>query len=424
MGSANLRFPRPFRQKQIPGSAPQGPGLGKTDKKLRTENQFHKSQSFFLHSDAVLAFPSVRQCGMTPGVMRTPRMLAAISFSAIMLVSSSSPAQSLTPAEKTQVSQMIEELHQKLHGSSATNNSRAVSTLQAILKSPKATSQYYMACIKELQFDAVGKRESEWREWRERNEDRVKSTEHVAALQYQAKFLLLTLAVALEEDEAAGVKKVMPLLIDYYDDLTRDFDKLEGHRQILITPALESVFADRLKLTLTMPSLKKWIDAPLPVSAVYDEVILPHFRKEKNHSALQAAWDKRIVHESKTLMVAGRGETLGLPVELPAGIPENIARRFGLDSRDSKREQQREDVRQKKISEEDFRKDRLPILHWGKNRDALLHGSNAAASLRDLGRIIRENLAHSEAPNWLKELKSLAAEGSNPESDNPTASKP
>ena len=87
---------------------------------------------------------------------------------------------------------LIEELHQKLHGSSATNNSRAVSTLQTILKSPKATSQYYMACIKELQFDAVGKRESEWREWRERNEDRVKSTEHVAALQYQAKFLRLS----------------------------------------------------------------------------------------------------------------------------------------------------------------------------------------------------------------------------------------
>ena len=361
---------------------------------------------------------------MPVGMMRTPSMLPAIAFSATMLVYSSSSAQSLTPAEKTQVNQMIEELHQKLHGSSATNNSRAVSTLQAILKSPKATSQYYMACIKERQFDAVGKRESEWREWRERNEDRLKSTEHVAALQYQAKFLLLTLAVALEGDEAAGVKKVMPLLIDYYDDLTRDFDKLEGHRRILITPALESVFADRLKLTLTMPPLEKWIDAPLPISAVYDGVILPHFRKEKNHPALQAAWDKRIVHESKTLEVAGRGGALGLPVDLPAGIPEDIARRFGLDGRDSKREQQREDTRQKKISGEDFRKDRLPVLHWGKNRDALLYGPNAASSLQTLGRIIRENLAHSEAPNWLKELKSLAAGGPNAESDNPTANKP
>ncbi len=356
-------------------------------------------------------------------MIRTLNMLPAIAFSATMLVYSSSSAQSLTPAEKTQVDQMIEELHQKLHGGSATNNSRAVSTLQAILKSPKATYQYYMASIKELQFDAVGKRESEWREWRERNEDRLKSTEHVAALQYQAKFLLLTLAVALERDEAAGVKKVMPLLIDYYDYLTRDFDKLEGQRRILITPALDSVFADRLKLTLTMPPLETWIDAPLPISTVYDVVILPHFRKEKNHPALQAAWDKRIVHESKTLVVAGRGGALGLPVDLPAGIPENLTRRFGLDSRDRKRDQQREDTRQKKVSEEDFRKDRLPILHWGKNRDALLLGPNAASSLQTLGRIIRENLAHSEAPNWLKELKSLTGGGSNAESDNPTANK-
>ena len=101
-------------------------------------------------------------------------MLSAIIFSATVLVYSNSSAQSLSPGEKKQVDQMIEELHQKLHGGSATNNSRAVSTLQTILKSSKATYQYYMDCIKEAQFDSVGKRESEWRQWRERNEDRSK----------------------------------------------------------------------------------------------------------------------------------------------------------------------------------------------------------------------------------------------------------
>ncbi len=303
---------------------------------------------------------------------------------------------------------MIEELHRKLHGGSATNNSRAVSTLQTILKSSKATYQYYMDCIKEAQFDAVGKRESEWREWRERNEDRIKSPEHVAALQYQAKFLLLTLAVSLENSEGAGVKKVMPLMIDYYDDLTRDYDKLGGQRGMLTTPALESVFAQRLKLGLTMPSLDTWIEAPLPISRAYEGVILPHFRKENNHSSIQAAWDKRIIHESKTLEVSGRGGTLDLPMDLPAGIPENLIRRFGLENRDRRRGQQRDDSRQKKLSEEDFRKDRLPVLHWGKNRDAVLFGSAPSSSLQALGRIIRENITHPEAPNWLKDLKGLA----------------
>ena len=265
-----------------------------------------------------------------------------------------------------------------------------------------------MDCIKEAQFDAVGKRESEWREWRERNEDRIKSPEHVAALQYQAKFLLLTLAVSLENSEGAGVKKVMPLMIDYYDDLTRDYDKLGGQRGMLTTPALESVFAQRLKLGLTMPSLDTWIEAPLPISRAYEGVILPHFRKENNHSSIQAAWDKRIIHESKTLEVSGRGGTLDLPMDLPAGIPENLIRRFGLENRDRRRGQQRDDSRQKKLSEEDFRKDRLPVLYWGKNRDAVLFGSAPSSSLQALGRIIRENITHPEAPNWLKDLKGLA----------------
>ncbi len=343
--------------------------------------------------------------------MRTVTTLAALVFSAVLLVCSSSSAQSLTPAEKNEVDQMIEELHEKLHGGSATNNSRAVSTLQTILKTPKATYQYYMSCIKELQFDAPGKRESEWRDWRERNEDRLKADEHVAALQYQARFLLLTLGVALEKDEGAGVKKVMPLLIDYYDDLTGNFEKLEGQQQILTASALDSVFADRLKLNLTMPSLETWVDAPLPVSRVYDGVILPHFRKEKNHPAIQAAWDKRIVHESSTLGVSTRGGALDLPMDLPSGIPQDLIRRFGLDSRDRKREQQREDTRRKKVSEDDFRKDRLPVLYWGKNRDAAQFGPTPASSFQALGRIIRENLTHPEAPNWLKELKGLSEGG-------------
>ena len=355
--------------------------------------------------------------------MKTPLpMLTAIAVavSATCLVSGLSSAQSITPPEKRQVDQMIEELHQKLHGGSAKNNARAVSTLRVILKSPKATYQYYIDSIKELQFDAVGKRESDWREWRERNEDRLKSTEHIAALHYQVKFLLLTSAVALEKDEATGVKKVMPELIEYYDDLTRDFDRLEDQRRVLTASALDSVFAERLKLPLTLPPLQTWIGSPLPVSSVYDGVILPHFRKEKNHSALQAAWDKRIVHESKTLAVATGGGALDLPAGLPAGIPSDLARRFGFDTGDRKRGQRREETRQRKVSQEDFRKELLPILLWGKNRDALIFGANQASSFNALGRIIRENLAHPEAPKWLAELKTLAAGSPKAEPDDTT----
>ena len=353
--------------------------------------------------------------------MKTPLpTLTAIVVSATFLVSGLSSAQSITPSEKKRVDQMIGELHQKLHGGSAKNNLRAVSTLRAILKSPKATYQYYMDSIKELQFDAVGKRESDWRDWRERNEDRLKSTEHIAALHYQVKFLLLTLAVALEKDETTGVQKVMPELIEYYDDLTRDFDRLEGQSRVLTASALASVFAERLKLPLSLPPLQTWMDSPLPVSAVYDGVILPHFRKEKNHSALQAAWDKRIIHESKTLALATGGGALGLPAGLPAGIPSDLARRFGFDTGDRNRDQRREDTRQRKVSQEDFTKERLPTLLWGKNRDALIFGSNQASGFNALGRIIRENLAHAEAPNWLAELKTLAAGSAKAEADDKT----
>ena len=48
-------------------------------------------------------------------------------------------------------------------------------------------------------------------------------------------------------------------------------------------------------------TLDKWIYAPLPISAGYEQLILPRYRKSKDHKALQAAWNKRIMQESKTL---------------------------------------------------------------------------------------------------------------------------
>ena len=59
--------------------------------------------------------------------MKTPLpTLTAIAVSATFLVSGLSSAQSITPSEKKRVDQMLEELHQKLHGGSAKNNSRAI----------------------------------------------------------------------------------------------------------------------------------------------------------------------------------------------------------------------------------------------------------------------------------------------------------
>ena len=77
MYSAQTRSSGTFRQKQIPSSAPQGPGLGETDKKLRTENQFHKSLTVItLWLSALLAHAAQLHIGTAETIITPDRPIA------------------------------------------------------------------------------------------------------------------------------------------------------------------------------------------------------------------------------------------------------------------------------------------------------------------------------------------------------------
>ena len=310
-------------------------------------------------------------------------------------------AQDLTPSERKKVETMIEEIDTVLLGGSKKNNARALTMCQAALRSTKTTYEFFMDCTKEVDFDLAGKRESDWREWKTRNEDRYKSKEHVAALQFQLRYLVLTLGVLGAENEGLAMKKALPELVSYYDLVAASIEKLEDHRSVLSGSVLESIFAKKLKLNLTVENEGNWSPSPLPVSQGYDLVILPHLRNEKNARALANAWDKRISQEAKTLD-PGSGSGFGLG---------GLGRRFGRDQRDRERDERREDTRKKKVSIEEFTSRRLPELQWGKARDALVYGDEAAASFAALGRVLRENLEHPEAKAWLSELKAFANGG-------------
>lgn len=332
------------------------------------------------------------------------KILPAVLSPALVLGMISSPAvaQGLTPIQQKQVESMIEELDLALNGGAEKNNARALARCQAAAKSPKAAYDFFMEATRKLDFDEAGKRESDWREWRDRNEDRHKSSGHLAARQFQLRYLVLTLKLAAAKQQKTAIREAIPDLLAYYDLLADHFEKLEEHHRVLSEPVLESVFARNLKLDVSLHRTDGWVYAPLPVSSVYEQVILPHYREAKNHRALQAAWDKRIVQESMTLAAEGTEPARPTPAWGSGG------RRFLRDQRDREREERQEENRQQKVSEASFRSERLPELQWGKEQDNLLFGPDRPAAFAALGRILRENLAHRQATTWLGELKALA----------------
>lgn len=333
--------------------------------------------------------------------MKTKRSLAALSalWMAGLLPL---PAQDLTPTERQKVNAMIAEIDTVLLGGSKKNNVRALATCRAALKSTKTTYDFFLEATKEVDFDQAGKRESDWREWKTRNGDRYKSKEYIAALQFQLRFLVLTLGVLGAEDGQAVMEKALPELVSFYDRVAASIEKLDEHRGVLSRSVLESVFAKKLKLNITVQNEGNWPPAALPVSQGYELVILPYLRNQKDARALANAWDKRISQEAKTL---DPGSGTGF------GRGGGLGRRFGGDQRDREREERREETRQKNVSIEEFTARRLPELQWGQARDALTYGDDAAGSFVALGRVLRENMEHPQALAWLIELKALAKGG-------------
>ncbi|MEM0970069.1 MAG: hypothetical protein AAGJ31_12000, partial [Verrucomicrobiota bacterium] len=215
-------------------------------------------------------------------------------------------AQELSPSEREQLGKIVSQIEETLTGGVSNNNERALSTCIAAAGSPKAAGTFFMECTKVLDFEEAGKRESDWREWRDANEDWIESDDHLLALQLQLRFLILKLqftkaATTDEEHQAAARDQLIPAIMRYYDEVAASISQLEGQRSVLTSSVSNSKFAKRLKLDITLDVPEPWVDSPLPVDAVYEQVILPNLREGTKHPSLMEAWDRRTAHEKGML---------------------------------------------------------------------------------------------------------------------------
>ncbi len=319
----------------------------------------------------------------------------------VLLVSAPSLAAQNQPAPDAATAQILEEiasLQAALDGGAASNNERALSTIMTALASAKATYDLYMDSRKQLEFEEQGKRESDWREWRDANEERLRSQEHIEALRFQLRYLALTIAAA-EAQRVEGAErearrtKLVSEVVRFLDDLTAGAEDLAEHSRLLSGSVLGSPISKRLKLDLTLGQVAGWNMSPWNVADTYERTLLPYYRDVGQVAGLSACWDRRIAHEHKL-----------------ASLPDGGGIRFrrGMSERDREREERREEDRTQAVAEEEFRTDRLPELKWGKLRDTLLFGGERIATLRAMTALVRENLAHERASDWLKEVADLA----------------
>ena len=268
----------------------------------------------------------------------------------------------LSPAETIALLAKIESLRKEIDESRFGEHATAIQAFRSASASPDAAYDFYVKCYKLVKFERRGARESEYREWRTKNAQWLRSKEHSEARRLQLEYLVITLRAAQADREE--FEKLLPELSALVDVCVSRSGSLGRAADILRDEVNDCVFAEAYALEPTIKRLTNWGAAPLDLEGIYEKAILPVYRSEEKADDLAEAWDRRI------------SQRMGL---VAASDNEDAERRFSEYT--------------------------LPLLRWNKNIDLLKAGQRRTA-INAMVELIQKNVDHQDVDDWITALSS------------------
>ncbi len=286
-----------------------------------------------------------------------PSCLIALG-SACVLIASPAPLPA-APLTQEQIDKILAELDRfegVVTGKRTAGRRSAVDAFRRASGSDKEAYEFYLACVKELDFDRQGKSFTEFRDWRSRQEDRLKTPSRMAGMRLQLQWLVLTLRAAEGEDRmtvAAEAETFLGKIVANAKSLGPDLQVVQ-RENVLATP-----FGRLYELDQSV-KLEDWAYSPGNIGQMYERVILPPLR-ENAPAHIAAAWDRRIQLETEMIR--------GLRTDDPAAL-------------------------------EQFTKETLPRLKWQRAADLFQHGEQQEGALA-MVKLIGDYPEHPDAAEWI-----------------------
>ena len=242
------------------------------------------------------------------------------------------------------------------------NNLGAYERIKDAMASDSKAVDLMLDCFHELNFKSREKKETEWRDWREKNAARFKEAGYTKALRLQLQYLALTIRAGQAVTEKEKEDAVMAL-ISHIDDVVKSADKeLVSHRGPLDENVLSTIVARHFKLENSVALTMPWVYQAGDISAMYENVILPRYRAARDTSRLANAWRRRM-EQQMTMATAS-----------------------GID-----------------FDKTSFMETILPRLEWGEARDQYLAGNPSGSSM--MLAVIKKYPGFKETPVWILELR-------------------
>lgn len=348
-------------------------------------------------------FPA--NCNLQPQVMMKTQSTQRILLASILILALcfSSPfmesgrAQELTPDQIEKISAQLAAIRKVLSDKASSRNKSAADIFIAASQSDKAALTLYVDCYKKVNFELEGRKESDFRAWKDSQEGRFKDDAFIEGLRVQLRYLGLSCKAAESEE----LSKVFGNLMAFVDSLTQ-LEEMPG--STLMQSVNGTVFAKAYELNNQLAKNKSWEMVPYNIAGIYEKTILPYLRKE-NPEQLGNAWDKRIEQETRVVQFLER---------------EKEKQQKG--SRDDKRATRNKQSQRRQGNgggvlrahdKEFFIRETLPALQWGKMVDMFQYGNRPSAALGMLN-FIKENITSPKAEKWMNQFATLLAQPSAP----------
>ncbi len=295
-----------------------------------------------------------------------PVVAAALALGALLPLNA---AETLTAEQLQKILAELKSIEEVVEGKRLSTRSSAVEMFRSAASSDKAALEFYLKCVKELRFDRHGARFSEFRDWRDKNENRLKDPATLAAMRLQLQYLVLTLRAA----EGVEREILVPELEKFVASIVANYENLEGGGLRTLREAVNrTVFAEAYELNQSL-QVKNWSYQPGNTASVYENSVFPYFRAEAP-AGLSPAWDRRIALEKRITELTREEDTVAL---------------------------------------EKFEDERLPRLYWAKAADVFQNASQQQGAIAMI-QLLRTHADHPDATKWLENLRGLLSAATAP----------
>jgi hypothetical protein len=299
---------------------------------------------------------------------------------ALFPLTATTHAEALSDAEREALTEQLDFMINKGKEAITRRQATAYRAYKSAVQSESAALELYLECVEKIDFIEKDKRSSDFRSWKNDNKERLSDPGFRCALRHQLNWLILTLEAAQLEQKEESVFELAPKVKAAIDNIYDDAAKLTGFQDLLKQDMNGTFFARAYGFGTYR--VKDWPTVPLNIAEVYDKMVFPPLREQREAAQLRRAWQQRINYQELMLkhwsQKPQKSNRIGMKRDI---IPPAYTR---------------------------FIEKEKPNLQWQMELDVFAAGDERGAASRMLSHI-KSNIGHNNTVKWVKQLHKLIA---------------